>query len=91
MLESASETIGPSTTSVGAVKAIPWPKESLEQVRAVASVLSASVEPLDMKELAMNFAGRGAWKKRLPVLLETLVALGRATESNGKYRAVRSN
>jgi hypothetical protein len=29
-------------------------------------------------DIAARFVGRGAWKKRLPEILDTLMALGRA-------------
>jgi hypothetical protein len=63
----------------------PWPKNAVEQVRAVAESLSASPAPLSPAELAARFVGRGPWKKRLPQLLEMLVAVGRAHEKQGRY------
>jgi hypothetical protein len=62
---------------VGAAK-LPWPASLPEQVAAVARVLAASPIPLSEAAIAARFSGKGAWKKRLPPLLETLVALGRA-------------
>ncbi|HNQ56326.1 MAG: hypothetical protein DPW12_11695 [Rhodocyclaceae bacterium] len=35
-------------------------------------------DPLADADLAARFTGKGPWKKRLPQLLDTLVALGRA-------------
>jgi hypothetical protein len=64
---------------------LPWPATLPEQVAAVAAVLAASPAPLTGEALAARFAGRGAWKKRLPQLLDTLVALGRAREVEGGY------
>jgi hypothetical protein len=61
----------------GAAK-LPWPASLPEQVAAVARVLAASPIPLSEAAIAARFSGKGAWKKRLPPLLETLVALGRA-------------
>ena len=49
--------------------------------------LAASPIPLSIDELATRFSARGAWKKRLPQLLEMLVTLGRAQESGGSYSA----
>lgn len=66
------------------VKAQPWPKDTVEQVRAVADVLTASPIPLSLDEIAARFTARGPWKKRLPKLVEMLVALGRAQEQDGK-------
>jgi len=56
----------------------PWPPGLPEQVALVARVLAESPVPLTEPALAARFSGRGPWKKRLPQLLETLVALGRA-------------
>jgi hypothetical protein len=57
---------------------IPWPAELPAQMAAVAQVLASAGGPLSMDQLAEHFSGKGAWKKRLPQLVETLVALGRA-------------
>jgi hypothetical protein len=56
----------------------PWPATLPEQIKAVADVLSASPSALDMEAIAAHFKGRGPWRNRLPVILETLVAIGRA-------------
>jgi len=58
----------------------PWPATLPEQVAAVARVLAEAPAPLDEAALAARFTGKGPWKKRLPQLLETLVALGRARQ-----------
>lgn len=57
---------------------LPWPAELPEQMRAVADALQASPSPLSEAQLADRFTGRGPWKKRLPQILDTLTALGRA-------------
>ncbi len=75
------------TEATTAPKPMPWPKDALEQVRAVADVVSASLVPLSVDDVAARFTARGTWKKRLPQLLDTLVSLGRARESNGRYLA----
>ena len=56
----------------------PWPATLPEQVRAVAEQLALAAEPLTLAQLHARFSGRGAWKKSLPMLLQTLEALGRA-------------
>lgn len=61
-----------------AVPAQPWPSSLPEQVRAVAEVLAASSAPLPLAAIEARFKGRGPWKKSLPMLLQTLEALGRA-------------
>jgi hypothetical protein len=40
-----------------------------------------------VEEIAGNFKGRGRWKERLPQILETLVAIGRLRERDGKFVA----
>ena len=71
-----------------AVKPQPWPKDTVDQVRAVADVLAASPVPLSTAEIAARFTARGRWKERLPKLLEMLVALGRAQEQEGVFTAI---
>jgi len=39
-------------------------------------------------QLASRITGKGAWKKRLPDLLQTLVALGRARQDGEIWMAV---
>ncbi|MEP7187383.1 MAG: hypothetical protein ABI767_16235, partial [Rhodanobacter sp.] len=70
-------------------KAKAWPKDTVAQVRAVADALTESPLPQSLDELAARFSGRGPWKKRLPQLLEMLVALGRASEQDNRYMGVR--
>lgn len=82
MLEADGSAEAPITI---AAKPQPWPKDATAQVRAVADAIAASPVPLSLDELAARFTARGAWKKRLPQLLDILVALGRASERNGRY------
>ncbi|MEN1956087.1 class I SAM-dependent DNA methyltransferase [Luteimonas changyuni] len=70
-----------------ATKPMPWPKDAVDQVRAVADVLAASPVPLSIDGIAARFIARGPWKRRLPKLVEMLVALGRAQEQEGGYVA----
>ena len=58
----------------------PWPAKLPDQVAAIAHILSASTSPQSLDSLAAHFSGRGKWKARLPQILETLVALGRARQ-----------
>ncbi|MBP6676791.1 MAG: hypothetical protein KA185_16020 [Vitreoscilla sp.] len=67
----------PVATGVSAPRQ-PWPAELPAQMRAVADALSAAPAALDEAALAERFSGRGPWKKRLPQILQTLQALGRA-------------
>ncbi|MBJ9654713.1 class I SAM-dependent DNA methyltransferase [Burkholderia multivorans] len=59
----------------------PWPAGVTEQIKAVADVLAQSAAGLDRDAVAAHFSGRGRWRDRLPTLLETLAALGRARVS----------
>lgn len=88
-LDTEVEAEAEAVTPGAAIKPQPWPKDAVEQVRAVADVLSASAAPLLADDIAARFSGRGPWKKRLPPLLDMLVALGRAQEHQGMYLAVR--
>ncbi|WP_132999248.1 class I SAM-dependent DNA methyltransferase [Luteimonas arsenica] len=76
---------GDDSAPVLAGKPQPWPKDTVDQVRAVADVVTASPVPLSLDEIAARFTARGPWKKRLPKLVEMLVALGRAREQDGGY------
>ena len=67
-----------------ASKPLPWPKDAVAQVRAVADALCASPAPLPLDDLAARFAARGPWKKRLPRLLDMLVALGHAHKQDDR-------
>ncbi|GAB2612969.1 class I SAM-dependent DNA methyltransferase [Novilysobacter erysipheiresistens] len=79
------ERTEPASAAPIATKPTPWPKDAVDQVRAVADVIAASPVPLSVDEIAARFTARGPWKKRLPKLLEMLVALGRAQEQDGAY------
>jgi len=74
------EPASTATTSATPAEKRPWPATLPEQVRAVADQLST--HPLDEPALAARFAGKGPWKKRLPEILATLAALGRAKRSD---------
>jgi hypothetical protein len=64
-----------------------WPATLPEQMKAVADALSAAPGPLSDTALAERFTGRGPWKKRLPQILQTLAALGRARADAAGWRA----
>ncbi|MCC6561693.1 MAG: hypothetical protein IT478_10070 [Xanthomonadales bacterium] len=77
----AMEDEAPVDGAVAVVgKPQPWPKDAIEQVRAVADLLAARPAPLTVDEIAARFSGRWPWRKRLPQLLDMLVALGRARQ-----------
>ena len=56
---------------------IPWPRTLPEQISAIAQALSASPAPLTLLALQAPFKSPSAAKK-IPLLLQTLEALGRA-------------
>ena len=68
-----------------AAKPTPWPKDTVDQVRAVAEVLAAQATPMSVDDIAARFTARGPWKRRLPQLLEMLVAVGRAEVQGDRY------
>lgn len=67
----------------------PWPATLPEQIKAVADILSATPTPLDMEAIAAHFKARGRWRDRLPTILDTLVAIGRA-QARGDGRWIHS-
>jgi hypothetical protein len=58
-------------------KRVAWPSTLPEQIRLVADTVAAAPQGLDLDQLAAQFTGRGAWKKRLPDIVDSLAALGR--------------
>ena len=68
-----------------AVAQRPWPTGVTEQIKTVAEVLAAAGRSLDLDGVAEHFSGRGRWRDRLPTLLDTLVALGRARVADGRW------
>ena len=72
-IETREETV----TAPRAGERRPWPATLPEQVKVVAEVLAAARAPLEENAIAACFTGRGAWKKRLPQIIDTLVAVGR--------------
>jgi hypothetical protein len=55
-------------------------------VRAVAAVLAATPIALPLEAIEAHFKSRGAWKRSLPRILETLEALGRARREVSGWR-----
>ena len=74
--DSAEETDAP-TSAAKPLAQQAWPATLPEQIKAVADLLSAAPAALDLDALANQFKGRGRWRERLPVILDTLVAIGR--------------
>jgi hypothetical protein len=85
--EDDDEPAAAAAAAIAAGKPKPWPKDPVDQVRAVADLIAASPVPLSLGEIGERFSARGPWKRRLPGLLDMLVALGRAQEQDGRYAA----
>ena len=62
--------------------ATPWPATLPEQISAVAQLLTAAPTAFTLAQIEAAFKGRGQWKKSLPVLLQTLEAVGKAQRSD---------
>jgi hypothetical protein len=63
-----------------------WPATLPAQVRAVAAVLAGAPAALSLEAVEAHFKSRGAWKKSLPRILDTLEALGRARREGDSWR-----
>lgn len=63
----------------------PWSATLPEQMAAIAQTLADAGIPLTEPDLAARFTGKGPWKKRLPEILQTLMALGRARQQNDAW------
>lgn len=83
----APEELPVPATAAPPVAKRPWPAGLAEQIKAVAEVMAGAGRPLAMAELEARFAGRGRWRERLPVIVETLVALGRMRAVNADATA----
>jgi hypothetical protein len=68
---------------VAAAPKCPWPSGLPEQIKAIAEVLATHPRPIALAELEGLFSARGRWRERLPMILETLAALGRARRLDG--------
>ncbi len=86
--EEAVDSADEDTGVLGPINPVsqrPWASGITEQIKSVAEVLQGAGRPLDLASLAGHFNGRGRWRDRLPTLLDTLVALGRAREVPGGW------
>ena len=54
----------------------------------LARLLATAPTPHTETAIAAQIAGKGPWKKRLPDLLQTLVALGRARQEGETWHGV---
>ena len=64
----------------------PWPAGLPEQIKAVADVLASAQSALTLADLEARFTARGRWRDRLPTILDTLEALGRARRDGAAWR-----
>ena len=76
-----------AATAVAANPTSPWPKSLPEQMRGVAGVLASSARPIAVEAVESAFTGRGAWRRRIPPILDALAAVGRAREVAGLWTA----
>lgn len=79
------------TAPAAAVPKRPWPSGLPEQIKAVAEVLAASPRALALADVEARFTSRGRWRDRLPTILDTLEALGRArrpTATEARWQSV---
>ena len=74
--EISPKTTAPAAAEITPATRHPWPATLPEQMALLAQLLNAN--PQSESTLAAQITGKGPWKKRLPDLLQTLVALGRA-------------
>jgi len=80
--DAAIDSTAPSITPL---KVQPWPRDTVDQIRAIADLLLAAPAPLTLDQIAAHFSSRGPWKNRLPQLIDMLLALGRAEAKNEGY------
>lgn len=80
-MEMPGETGTKAATAPIALVKLPWPTTLPEQIKAIAQLLAAQPTPLGVDAIAAHFTSRGRWRERLPTILDTLQALGRAREA----------
>lgn len=68
----------PTTAPAATTARRPWPGALPDQIKSVADLLSGATQPMSLDTIAGHFTARGRWRERLPTILETLTALGRA-------------
>ena len=64
----------------------PWPAKLPEQMALLVHMLATT--PQSEPQLAAQITGKGPWKKRLPDLLQTLAAVGRARQDGENWMVV---
>ncbi|MCB1745594.1 MAG: class I SAM-dependent DNA methyltransferase, partial [Gammaproteobacteria bacterium] len=73
----AEEAASPAAVAAPVAKRA-WPKGVAEQIKAVADVMASAGRPVSLADLEASFTARGRWRDRLPTIVETLEAIGRA-------------
>jgi hypothetical protein len=82
--ELATENLAAGKKPVTAARA-EWPREPVEQLRTLTETLARAGAPLSLSDITARYKAKGPWKKRVPQLLDMLVAVGRAYEREGRY------
>ncbi len=82
-VESEDTEAAPAAAPAAPAARRPWPGALPEQIKSVAELLSGAGQPLGVDAIAAHFTARGRWRERLPTILETLAALGRARKIEG--------
>lgn len=78
-----AESAAPEAASAAAIPTRPWPTGLPEQIKAVAEVPSGSPRALSLADIEQRFSARGRWRGRLPTIVDTLEARGRARRVAG--------
>ena len=84
--EAAADSSAPAEATAPAAPAAPkrpWPSGLPEQIKAVAELLATHPGALALPDIEARFTARGRWRERLPTILDTLEALGRAKQTPG--------
>ncbi|MHB1124467.1 MAG: class I SAM-dependent DNA methyltransferase [Ramlibacter sp.] len=79
-IELAPDQPAPVPLAAVAAERRPWPSSLPDQIKAIAELLSTQGTPLAVENIASHFTARGRWRERLPTILQTLEALGRARQ-----------
>ncbi len=77
-VESEEAEAAPAAAPAAPAGRRPWPGSLPDQIKSVADLLSGSSQPMSLDAIAGHFTARGRWRERLPTILETLAAVGRA-------------
>lgn len=84
-MEMPGETDTKAATAPFALVKLPWPTTLPEQIKAIAQLLAVQPTPVGIDAIAAHFTSRGRWRERLPTIVETLQALGRARARPGHW------